>query len=245
MSSGAASAGHAAPVRRDRLDALAIGLLLSCCLFWGLQQVLIKLTLAEMPPVFQAWLRLGGATVLLLLWCRWRGVSLLQRDGTLWAGLLAGLLFAGEFICIYTGLERTGSARLTVFLYTSPFWVALLVPLWTRSERLHGLQWAGLVLAFGAVAFALREGLTQGEGATLAGDLLGLAADRRLAELQQWAGLHGGAAELQQVEQADVLQQLRQAVVGSLERDRGGDARGSHGVVAALGAASATAATLL
>ena len=39
-------------------------------LFWGLQQVLIKLTLAEMPPVFQAWLRLGGATVLLLLWCR-------------------------------------------------------------------------------------------------------------------------------------------------------------------------------
>ena len=176
MSSGAASAGHAAPVRRDRLDALAIGLLLSCCLFWGLQQVLIKLTLAEMPPVFQAWLRLGGATVLLLLWCRWRGVSLLQRDGTLWAGLLAGLLFAGEFICIYTGLERTGSARLTVFLYTSPFWVALLVPLWTRSERLHGLQWAGLVLAFGAVAFALREGLTQGEGATLAGDLLGLAA---------------------------------------------------------------------
>ena len=141
-------------MRRDRLDALAIGLLLTCCLFWGLQQVLIKLTLAEMPPVFQAWLRLGGATVLLLLWCRWRGVSVLQRDGTLWAGLLAGLLFAGEFICIYTGLERTGSARLTVFLYTSPFWVALLVPLWTRSERLHGLQWAGLVLAFGAVAFA-------------------------------------------------------------------------------------------
>ena len=69
-------------MRRDRLDALAIGLLLTCCLFWGLQQVLIKLTLAEMPPVFQAWLRLGGATVLLLLWCRWRGVSVLQRDGT-------------------------------------------------------------------------------------------------------------------------------------------------------------------
>lgn len=169
-------AAAATPERKDRLDALAIGLLLTCCLFWGFQQVLIKLTLAEMPPVFQAWLRLGGATVLLLLWCRWRGIALLERDGTLWAGLLAGLLFAAEFICIYTGLERTGSARLTVFLYTSPFWVALLVPLWTRSERLQSLQWAGLVLAFAAVAFALREGLTQGQGATLAGDLLGLAA---------------------------------------------------------------------
>ncbi|MEI7785030.1 MAG: DMT family transporter, partial [Betaproteobacteria bacterium] len=173
---GAAGGAGAAPARKDRLDAVAIALLLTCCLFWGLQQVLIKLTLAEMPPVFQAWMRLGGATVMLLLWCRWRGIALLERDGTAWAGLLAGLLFAGEFICIYSGLGHTGSARLTVFLYTSPFWVALLVPLWTRSERLHKMQWAGLVLAFAAVAFALREGLAQGPGATLTGDLLGLAA---------------------------------------------------------------------
>ena len=167
---------EAAPVRKHRLDALAVALLLTCCTVWGLQQVLIKVTLSEMPPMFQAWLRLGGATVLLLLWCRWRGVPLMQRDGTLWAGLLAGLLFAAEFICIYTGMQHTGSARLTVFLYSSPFWVALLVPLWNRSERLQGLQWAGLALAFAAVAFALREGLAQNQGSTVLGDLLGLAA---------------------------------------------------------------------
>ena len=165
----------AAPLRKNHLDLLAVGLLLMCCLFWGWQQVLIKVTLQELPPVMQAALRMGGAAVLVWLWCRFKGIDLFRRDGTLAAGLLAGALFAGEFIGVYLGLEHTGASRLAVFLYTSPFWVALLVPLKTRSERLHGTQWLGLALAFGAVVFALREGLTGG-ASTLRGDLLGLAA---------------------------------------------------------------------
>lgn len=164
----------APPQRKNHLDALAVGLLMLCCLFWGGQQVLIKATLPQLPPVFQAWLRLGGAALLVWLWCRFKGIALFTRDGTLGAGLLAGALFACEFIGIYLGLQHTGASRLTVFLYTSPFWVALLVPLKIRTERLHGAQWLGLAVAFGAVVFALREGLAQ--GATLRGDLLGLAA---------------------------------------------------------------------
>jgi len=165
--------------RKTHLDALAISLLLACCLFWGFQQVLIKATIAEIPPMFQASLRLIGATALLWLWCLARGVRLFERDGSLGAGLLAGLLFGAEFACIYLGLQFTSASRLTVFLYTSPFWVALLVPLWVRSERLRGLQWLGLVCAFAAVAFALREGFVAGSTGgtgTGHGDLLGLLA---------------------------------------------------------------------
>ena len=162
--------------RKTHLDALAISLLLACCLFWGFQQVLIKATITEIPPMFQASLRLVGATALLWLWCLWRGVPLFRRDASLRAGLLAGALFAAEFACIYLGLQMTSASRLTVFLYTSPFWVALLVPLWVTSERLRGWQWLGLVCAFAAVLFALREGLGAGSATTVRGDLLGLAA---------------------------------------------------------------------
>ncbi|HQS30315.1 DMT family transporter [Polaromonas sp.] len=162
--------------RKTHLDALAISLLLACCLFWGFQQVLIKATIAEIPPMFQASLRLIGATALLWLWCLARGVKLFERDGSLGAGLLAGTLFGAEFACIYLGLQFTSASRLTVFLYTSPFWVALLVPLWVRSERLRGLQWLGLVCAFAAVAYALREGFVAGSAGTGHGDLLGLLA---------------------------------------------------------------------
>ncbi len=165
------------PARKDHLDGVAAGILLACCMFWGFQQVLVKATLPELPPIFQAALRFVGATALLLLWCRWRGVALFAHDATLWPGLLAGALFAGEFACLYIGLQYTTASRLTVFLYTSPFWVALVLPLLVRAERLRAVQWLGLLLAFIALVFAMRESFvaptTDGQ---LLGDLLALTA---------------------------------------------------------------------
>jgi drug/metabolite transporter (DMT)-like permease len=63
-----------------------------------------------------------------------------------------------------------------VFLYTSPFWVAALVPLWVRSEKLGPLQWLGMACAFAAIVFAFEEGLGKGSPKMWLGDLLGLAA---------------------------------------------------------------------
>ena len=159
--------------RKEHLDTLAVSILLVCCMCWGLQQILVKLALPEVPPILQSALRCVGATLLLLIWCRWRGIALFEKDGSLWAGLLAGALFAAEFACIYLGLQYTAASRLTVFLYTSPFWVAALVPLFVQSERLRPLQWTGLVCAFIAVVFALRESMG---GGNARGDLLGLLA---------------------------------------------------------------------
>jgi uncharacterized membrane protein len=144
--------------RKTHLDTLAYTLLLVCCIFWGFQQVLIKATVPEVPPVFQAAVRFAGATLLLWLWCRWRKVALVPRDGTLGPGLLAGALFAMEFACIYIGLQHTGASRLTVFLYTAPFWVAAVLPFFVASERLRPVQWLGLACAFAAVVFASAGG---------------------------------------------------------------------------------------
>ena len=160
--------------RREHLDSLAISLLLACCLFWGFQQVLIKATLPLVPPMVQGCVRFLGATVLLMLWCVWRRIPLWQSDGSLGAGVVAGLLFALEFVCIYTGMQVTTASRLTIMLYTAPFWLALLLPIWLKHERLRPLQWVGLSLAFSGVAFALRDSLSAG-GSWL-GDVLSLSA---------------------------------------------------------------------
>ncbi|MDP2034645.1 MAG: DMT family transporter [Polaromonas sp.] len=162
--------------RKTQLDTLAISLLLACCLFWGFQQVLVKATLAEVAPAFQAAIRFAGATVLLLVWCAWRGIRLFGADGSLRAGLLAGSLFAAEFACLYLGLQYTSASRLTVFLYTSPFWVAALLPIWVKSEKLRPVQWAGLACAFAAVVFALRDGFSAGAASTWIGDVMALVA---------------------------------------------------------------------
>ena len=163
--------------RKAHLDSRAISLLLACCLFWGMQQILIKTTVGEVPPLWQAALRFAGATFLLWMWCLARKVDLFARDGTLGAGLLAGLLFAGEFSCIYLGLRDTTASRLTVFLYTSPFVVAALLPRLVPSEKLRTVQLLGLVVAFAAVAVAFAEGFAGGTTARhLRGDALALGA---------------------------------------------------------------------
>lgn len=164
-----------APQRKDHLDGLAYMLLLACCLFWGFQQVLAKATLSELPPVFQSAARAVGAVILLMLWCRFRGIALFKRDGTFWLGLLAGGFFSFEFACIYLALNNTGASRVTVFLYTSPFWVAVLLPMFVKAERLNRVQWIGLSCAFAAVVFALWESL-QKAGSGRLGDVLALLA---------------------------------------------------------------------
>jgi drug/metabolite transporter (DMT)-like permease len=166
------------PQRKDHLDTLAMTLLVVCCAIWGFQQILIKTTVAEVPPLWQASLRVWGAATLLWLWCRARGVPLFTRDGTLIAGTVAGLLFAGEFAFIYLGMQHTSASRLTVFLYTSPFVVALLLPRVVPGERLRPLQWLGLWIAFLAVAVAFSESF-QGSSALprqWLGDAMALAA---------------------------------------------------------------------
>ena len=165
--------------RRTHLDLLAVVILVASCLFWGFQQVLVKATLPEVPPVFQAALRFLGATAVLWCWCRWRGVALWAQDGSLKPGLLAGLLFTAEFVALYLALQHAPASRVTIFLYTSPFWVALVLPLLIPAERLRTVQWLGLALAFVAVAFALREGWGQSTAATVMpwlGDVLAIAA---------------------------------------------------------------------
>jgi drug/metabolite transporter (DMT)-like permease len=163
--------------RKQHLDTLAVTLLVVCCLFWGFQQILIKATVGEVPPLWQASIRFVGATALLWIWCAVRGVKLFDRDGTLKGGLLAGLLFAGEFTCIYLGLRETTASRLTVFLYTSPFVVAIVLPKLVPAEKLRAVQWVGLVIAFAAVALAFSEGFrADGASSHLRGDALALLA---------------------------------------------------------------------
>ncbi len=155
--------------RRNHLDPLALGTLLLCCTLWGLNQVATKVALVDIPPLTQAGLRSAGAALLLLAWASWRRVPLWRRDGSLGAGLLAGVLFGAEFACIFVGLQFTTASRMVVFIYLAPFVVALGMPFITALERLRPLQWAGLLVAFAGVGLAFAEGFAGTSGAAPAG----------------------------------------------------------------------------
>jgi drug/metabolite transporter (DMT)-like permease len=99
---------------RKALDGAAFGVMLLLTALWGFQQVTVKWIADDVSLVMQAALRSIIATVLLFVWARLRGLALFERDGTLWPGIAAGALFAGEFVFIYAGLGHTNASRMSV-----------------------------------------------------------------------------------------------------------------------------------
>jgi drug/metabolite transporter (DMT)-like permease len=149
----------------------AVALVLMLCLSWGFNQIAVKLVLPDVPPMLQAVSRSVGALPVLLVIAWARGVRLFARDGTLWPGLSAGLIFSIEFVLIYRGLTLTSASRAVVFLYTAPFFVALGSYLFL-GERLRASQWVGLGLSFAGVALAIGVPQANVDAKVLFGDLL-------------------------------------------------------------------------
>ncbi len=154
------------------LDATAVVTLVVLCVSWGLQQVAIKYANQGVSPLLQAAIRSVGATILIWIWMVVRRQPLLERDGTLWWGLVAGLLFSVEFMLIYWGLDYTNASRAVIFLYISPFVVALGAHLFIPGENLKMIQVAGLICAFSGIVVAFSESLGLPSYGMLMGDAM-------------------------------------------------------------------------
>lgn len=152
------------------LDRTAMTILVVLCASWGLNQVAIKVAIRGVSPLLQCGIRSVGATILIWIWMAVRREPLLERDRTLWWGITAGLLFSAEFILIYWGLEFTNVSRAVIFLYMSPFVVALGAQLFIPGEHLRMIQVLGLCCAFGGIIVAFRESLNFPTCGILIGD---------------------------------------------------------------------------
>ncbi len=155
--------------QRKALDGQAMGIMVVLCLIWGLQQVVLKAAAADVAPLMQITLRTGIAAVLVGMLMLRQGIRISAADGTLRPGLLAGLLFALEFLLVGEGLRLTSASHAVVFLYTAPIFVALGLHWKLPAERLAPLQWIGVALAFGGIVIAF---LGRGQPARGIADML-------------------------------------------------------------------------
>ena len=154
------------------LDATAIAVTIGLCLSWGFNNVAIKLAIHDIPPLTQSAARSVIAALLVGIWTQARGIPLFKRDGTLAAGILAGVLFALEFLLIYRGLVWTTATRGVLFLYLAPFFVVIgsrwLVP----GDHFHVSQWLGLLLSFIAIVIAFGLPTPAADSRQVFGDLM-------------------------------------------------------------------------
>jgi drug/metabolite transporter (DMT)-like permease len=139
---------------RKGLDGQAAAIMVVLCLIWGLQQVVLKAAATDIAPIMLIALRSGISALLVGALMLVRGERLSLADGTWRPGLIAGFLFALEFLLIGEGLRHTSASHAVVFLYTAPIFAALGLHWKLPAERLAPLQWLGIVIAFIGIACA-------------------------------------------------------------------------------------------
>jgi len=141
-------------------------------LSWGFNNVAIKLAIHDIPPLIQSSARSLIAALLVGIWTQARGIPLFKRDGTLAAGILAGFLFALEFLLIYRGLVWTTATRGVLFLYLAPFFVVIgsrwLVP----GDHFRVSQWLGLLLSFLGIVITFGLPTPASDPRQILGDLM-------------------------------------------------------------------------
>ncbi len=160
--------------RQSSIDALATTIMLMLTFTWGLNQVLMKVANDGFSPVFATTARSTLAALFILVWCRWKGITLFDRDGTFWPGVVVGLLFGSEFALIFIGLDYTTAARGVLVLYTMPFWILIGAHVFL-DEKLTAPKIAGLALAFAGVALVFSDQLSMPNPDAVFGDVLLLA----------------------------------------------------------------------
>lgn len=159
---------------KPQIDAFGAISLTGFALLLAFNQVIIKEVNEGLQPVFFAGLRSLGGAVVIFAWMRFRGLSTSIAPGTLRAGLMIGIFFAIEFICLFWALDLTSVTRTSVIFYTMPMWLALAAHVLIPGERLTPMKSVGLVLAFAGVVIALTMRGDDGAETSLLGDFLAL-----------------------------------------------------------------------
>lgn len=158
--------------RKDRLDTFGGSVLLGVTLLLAFNQIAVKFVNEGLQPVFFAGLRSALAVFFVWAWLHYKGRPPRLNRAALGPGLLMGVLFAAEFLCLFMALDLTTVGRTSVIFYSMPVWFAIMAH-FGLGERITPIRAAGLVLAFAGAAWAILTGSQSGEG-SLPGDLLAL-----------------------------------------------------------------------
>ena len=132
----------------------------------------MKLVNEGLQPVFFAGLRSSLAVFFVWGWLIFKGRPPRLNRAAVAPGLLMGVVFAAEFLCLFMALDLTTVGRTSVIFYSMPVWFAIMAH-FGLGDRITPTRAMGLTLAFAGAAWAILSGGSSGEG-SLAGDLFAL-----------------------------------------------------------------------
>ena len=122
---------------------------------WGGNPVAVKLGLTVFPPMWSAFVRFFIATIFVVLWARYQGISIWPRKGHLVTLLIVGSAFTVQITVMNIGFSLTSGTVASILQSTNPLFVALFAHFMISGDRLDLRKVTGLVLSFFGVALVL------------------------------------------------------------------------------------------
>jgi drug/metabolite transporter (DMT)-like permease len=197
-------------IERKNVDATGALLTLLTSIFWGANTVVIKLGLADAPPLRLAWMRFVVGAAAIALWAavtgRFTGLRIARDE---WRPMLMlALIFTAQIGTMNIGTSLTSAAHATILLNLYSVHTVVLSHFLVPGDRLTLRRVAGVAIAYGGIVI-LFAGQTGDGGASMLGDAIVFVSAFLLAERLVYL-----ARAVQHLDPVKLL--LSQAAVGSV-----------------------------
>ncbi len=144
-------------IKNRPVDFLAGSFLIIFSILLGLNQVMVKLVNEGMHPVFQVALRSTLAIFPILIYCYISRKKINFSTYSLIPGVIAGILFATEFIFLFIALDYSTVTRVSLIFYTMPVWLTIGAHFLIKNDNLNLNKVLGLIIALIGLILAVYE----------------------------------------------------------------------------------------
>lgn len=156
------------------LDMKAVVILTALCLAWGFNAAAMKVGNMGVDPILGAAIRSLIAALCLGAWMKIRHIPLFP--GSLFDGMMVGLLFGMEFALLFSSLLYTTVASAWILLYSTPFFHTLGAHFFLQGDRITKHKGIGLITAFFGIILLLSKHVVVPSLTELLGDLAAMGA---------------------------------------------------------------------
>ena len=141
--------------KKTKIDAFGAMALISFSLLLGINHVVIKIVNLGLNPIFFAGIRSFIAFFFIILWMRLVNKPIEFNSENFKISLVAGLVFALEFLFLFLALDFTTVSRNSIIYYSMPLWLTILLFFTKSNEKISLLKFLGLILAFIGVVLSV------------------------------------------------------------------------------------------